>query len=225
MTFFSVGGKIDVNIRRTILNEITAITPQLKDKRRCNIYIDGRFCCGLTLEAAIKYRLKVGEIISPERLSEIQLESEKNTALDKALTHISATKKTEKQVRDFLKGKGYLPAVCDYVLEKMRGYGFIDDKEYAQDYVGFAATKKGGRLIKMELKAKGVSEEDIEEAIGSLDQGAQEDAARRILEKYMRGKTFDRETLAKAYRYLLGKGFDYETARAALETFGNTDEE
>ena len=207
------------------MNEITAITPQMKDKRRCNVYIDGRFCCGLTLEAAVKYRLKAGEIISPERLEEIQLESEKNTALDKALTHISASKKTEKQVRDFLKGKGYLPAVCDYVLEKMRGYGFIDDKQYAQDYVGFAAERKGGRLIKMELKAKGLSEEDIDEALTSLDTGEQESAAGRILAKYMRGKTPDRETLAKAYRHLMSKGFNYETAKAALSAFGDTDEE
>lgn len=207
------------------MNEITAITPQIKDKRRCNVYIDGRFCCGLTLEVAVKYRLKVGESVSPERLEEIQLESEKNTALDKALTHVSATQKTEKQVRDFLKGKGYLPAVCDYVLKKMRGYGFIDDRQYAQDYVGFATAKKGGRLIKMELKAKGVAEEDIDEALASIDQGTQENAAGRILEKYMRGKTSDRETLAKAYRYLMSKGFDYETARVALSTFGDTDEE
>ena len=70
------------------MNEITAITPQIKDKRRCNIYVDGRFYCGLTLEATIKNRLKVGQVISPEKLSEIQLESEKNTAFDKALTHI-----------------------------------------------------------------------------------------------------------------------------------------
>ena len=130
------------------MNEITEITPQIKDKRRCNVYIDGRFCCGLTLETAVKYRLKVGEVISPERLSEIQLESEKNVALDKALTHISASKKTEKQVRDFLSGKGYLPAVCDYVLEKMRGYGFVDDKDYAKDYVQFSASKKGGSIIR-----------------------------------------------------------------------------
>ena len=207
------------------MNEITAITPQMKDKRRCNVYIDGRFCCGLTLEAAVKYRLKAGEIVSPERLEEIQLESEKNTALDKALTHISASKKTEKQVRDFLKGKGYLPAVCDYVLGKMRGYGFIDDKQYAQDYVGFAASKKGGRLIKMELKAKGLSEEDIDEALTSLDTGEQESAAGRILEKYMRGKTVDKTTLQKGYRYLMGKGFDYDVTKSALSMFGDCEDE
>ena len=114
------------------MNEITAITPQIKDKRRCNVYIDGRFCCGLTLEATVKNRLKVGQIVSAEQLAEIQLESEKNTAFDKALTHISATQKTEKQVRDFLSGKGYLSAVIDYVVEKMRSYNFLDDEAYAK---------------------------------------------------------------------------------------------
>ena len=95
------------------MNEITAITPQVKDKTRCNVYIDGRFYCGLTLATAIKNRLKVGLVISPERLSTVQFESEKDTAFDKALTHISATRKTEKQIRDFLEKKGYLSTVVE----------------------------------------------------------------------------------------------------------------
>lgn len=206
------------------MNEITAITPQIKDTRRCNIYIDGRFCCGLTLETTVKYRLKVGACITPERLSEIQLESEKATALDKALTHVSATRKTEKQIKEFLAGKGYLPAVTDYVLEKMRGYNFVNDSEYAEAYVEFAGAKKGGRLIKMELRAKGVSEEEIDAALSDLDGETQTNAAVGILQKYMRGKTADRETLQKAYRYLLGKGFDYETAKDALRRFGDCEE-
>ena len=45
------------------MNEITAITPQVKDKTRCNIYIDGRFYCGMSLETTIKNRLKVGQIV------------------------------------------------------------------------------------------------------------------------------------------------------------------
>ena len=207
------------------MNEITSITPQIKDKTRCNIYIDGRFCCGLTLEATVKNRLKVGQTIDPVRLAEIQLESEKNTALDKALTHVSATRKTEKQVRDFLAGKGYLPAVVDYVIDKMRGYNFLNDSEYAEAYVEFAGVKKGGRLIKMELRAKGVAEEEIDAALQNLDGETQEQAASVILQKYMRHKTADKETLAKAFRYLMGKGFDYETARAALSAFGDCEEE
>lgn len=207
------------------MNEITAITPQVKDKRRCNIYVDGRFYCGLTLETTVKHRLKVGQVVSPAFLSEIQLESEKNTALDKALTHVSATRKTEKQVRDFLSGKGYLPAVTDYVVEKMRGYNFLNDGEYAEAYIESAGKKKGARLIKMELKSKGVSDEEIDEALSELEDGAQTDAAKAVLQKYMRGKTADRETLQKAYRHLMSKGFEYEIAKSALATLGDLDEE
>jgi regulatory protein len=207
------------------LNEITSITPQVKDKRRCNIYIDGRFCCGLTLETAVKNRLKVGMVISPETLSAMQLESEKDTALDKALLHVSTTRKTEKQVRDFLTKKGYLADVIDYVLEKMRGYNFVNDGEYAEAYVESLSAKKGVRLMKMELKSKGVDDTQIDAAFLGMDETAQLDGASTLLGKYMRGKTADRETLVKAFRYLMGKGFEYDVAKAALTAFGELDED
>ena len=207
------------------MNEITAITPQVKDKTRCNIYVDGRFCCGLTLEATVKNRLRVGQIVSQERLSEIQLESEKNTAFDKALTHLSATRKTEKQIREYLQGKGYLDGVIDYAVEKLRGYNFLNDEEYAEAYVECAAKRKGGRLIRMELRGKGVSEAEIDAAMDSLDEETQTQAAKTILAKYMRGKVADAQTLQKAYRYLMGKGFDYEVAKAALSSLGEIEEE
>ncbi len=207
------------------MNEITDIMPQIKDKKRCNIYVDGRFYCGLTLEATMKNRLKVGQIIEPEKLAQIQLESEQNTAFDKALTHLSATQKTEKQIRDFLSKKGYLPAVVDYVMEKLRSYDFVNDGAYAESYVGFAAKKKGGRLIRMELRGKGIDENSIENALETLDEEQELQTASMILEKYMRNKTCDKETLQKAYRYLMGKGFDYEIIRSALRAYGETEEE
>jgi len=104
------------------VNEITAITPQVKDKSRCNIFVDGRFCCGLTLETVVKNRLKVGLQVTAETLEEMQLESEKETALNKALYFLSATRKTEKEVRSHLAKKGYLPAVVDYAVDKLRSY-------------------------------------------------------------------------------------------------------
>ena len=202
------------------MNEITAITPQVKDKRRCNIYVDGRFCCGLTLETTVKHRLKVGQIVTEEHLSEIQLESEKNTALDKALTHLSATRKTEKQIREYLTGKGYLSAVVDYAVEKLYSYNFLNDGEYAEAYVESIGKKKGGRLIRMELRGRGVSDAEIDEALFAREEGAEEIAAKEILAKYMRNKKADKTTLQKAYRYLLGKGFDHDAVKAALSGLG-----
>ena len=207
------------------MNEITAITPQVKDKRRCNIFVDGRFCCGLTLEATVKNRLKVGQTITPERLAEIQLDSEKNTAFDKALTHISATQKTEKQVREFLQGKGYLPAVVDYAIEKLHSYNFLNDGQYAESYVESISKRKGSKLIRMELRSKGVSETEIDAALDALPVEQEIETAKGILEKYMRGKVCDKTTLHKACRYLLGKGYDYEVVKSALTEFGDCDDD
>ncbi len=201
--------------------EITAITPQKKDKTRCNIEVDGRFYCGMKLETVMQNRLKAGVSVSEGELSRMQLESEKQTALDKALTHISASMKTEREVRDYLRRKGYLQDVCDHVIEKMKGYGFLDDEAYARAYAESAGKKKGKRLIAAELARKGVSEEAVEAALSSLE--GEEEGAKRALEKYMRGKTADKVTLSKAYRHLLAKGYDYETARAALEGLKDED--
>lgn len=206
------------------MNEITAITPQTKDKTRCNVFIDGKFYCGLSLETAVKNRLKVGQVVSPRYLAKLQMDCEKQKALDKALTHVSATRKTEKQVRDFLRKKGYLSIVCDYVIEKMREYNFLNDAEYAEAYVESVARKKGGRLIRLELKRKGVEEADVETALETLDEQTELATAKKILDKYMRGKDADRETLYKAFRYVMSKGFDYEVAKSALSSFGDVEE-
>ena len=206
------------------MNEITAITPQVKDKTRCNIYIDGRFCCGLTLETVVKNRLKAGTIVTEEGLAAMQLESEKNTALNKALGFLSATRKTEREVRAYLTKRGYLPIVSDYVVEKLRAYSFISDEEYAEAYTESAAKRKGGRRIRMELKGKGLSDEAIEGALSGLDEEQELATAKGILEKYMRGKECDKTTLQKAYRHLMGKGFDYETAKTAIAAYGEIED-
>ncbi len=200
---------------------ITAIAPQKKDKQRCNLSIDGRFYCGMQFETVVKFRLKVGMSVSEEELAAMQFESEKQTALDKALTHITATMKTERDVRSFLHKKGYLEDVSDYVVEKMKEYGFLDDAVYAARYAESARGRKGGRLIALELKRKGVPDGDIEAAVGAL--GDETESARAQLAKYLRGKDLsDRATLRRAFSYLLSKGYDADTARAAL---GGIDED
>ena len=206
------------------MSEITAITAQVKDKTRCSVYVDGRFACGLRMDAVVKSRLKVGQEITQERLEEIQMESEKSAAFDKALTHLSATRKTEKEIRAFLGKKGYWPAVADYVVEKLRSYDFLNDGEYAEAYVEAAAKRKGGRLIKMELKNKGVSEKEIETALEGLSEETELETAKALLKKYMRGKPTDVQTLQKGYRYLMNKGYDYEIAKSALSALDEGEE-
>ena len=204
------------------MSEITSIEPQVKDKARCNVYVDGRFYCGIKLEVAIKYHLKAGMHIEKSQLDEIQLETEKSQALDKAMTHLSATMKTAKQMRDFLSKKGYTEAVQDYVLERLNYYKFIDDYAYCRAYAQ-SVHGKGKRAIEMDLIKRGADRRAIESALSKTEEDCNEAFA--VLQKYMRGKPTDKQTLYKGFKFLLSKGYDVDTAKSALEKFGDIDED
>ncbi len=194
--------------------EITAITPQKHDKTRCNIELDGRFCCGMQLETVMINRLKCGMSVTEHELARMQLQSERAQALDRALTHLTHSMKTQREMERFLKGKGYLDETVCAVLERLSELGFLNDEEYAGRYAAAAGKSKGKRLIAHELKRRGVDEEEIAQAVDEMP--GQEEAARALAEKYLRGKERDVKTLQKAYAYLLRRGFEADIVRSAL---------
>ena len=199
------------------MSVITAISPQLKDKNRVNVYIDGEFVCGLQLETALKYNLKIGVSLTKERLSEIEFDSEKTRALEKATAYISKVMKTKKQLSDYLMGKGYGDAVISFTISKLSEYGYVDDVSYATSYIRTYGNKKGERLLKYELRSKGVSEEDINNAF--TEENINKDAVFKVAEKYMQRKEVNREILGKLYKYLLSKGFNYDEVSRAVDKF------
>ena len=199
------------------MKKITDIKPPVKNKTRCSIFLDNAYYCGLELETVMRNRLKIGTEIDEDRLEEIQEESERSRALDKALGFIARSKKTEKQIEEYLAGKGYLPATIDYAKNKLKEYNFVSDSDYAEDYVGTYSRNKGKRLLKLELLHKGVSEKDMETALDNLNDESEN--AARVAGKYMRGKDRTRENAAKCYLYLVSKGFDYDTAKTVSEKY------
>ena len=202
---------------------ITDIKPQVKTPTRCSIYLDNAFYCGLELETVMRYRLKIGDQIEPEKLDEIQFDSERARALDKALSFITKSKKTQRQVKEHLYSKGYTEQTVESVIEKMKDYRFLDDSDYALVYAKSYSKNKGKRLIEMELKRKGVSDDDMTEALENI--GDQTDSAAAIAEKYLKNKQKDKTNLLKCYKYLLSKGFEYDVAKSAVDRLGNNEDD
>ena len=166
------------------MKRITDLKPQIKKPTRYNVYLDNVFYCGLELETIMKHRLKIGTEIEESELDEIQLDSERLKALDKAFDFISRSQKTEKQVTDFLFQRGYIKKTVDEVISSMKSYGYIDDEDYASRYAKSYSDKKGKKLIALELRKKGLSDKGIESALTEI--GDQTDGALSIAEKYMK---------------------------------------
>lgn len=202
--------------------EITCIEVQKKDKTRVSVYIDGAFYCGIKAEVALKYRLKAGMQIEKSTLDEIQLETEKSVALDKALTHISATMKTEKQVKDFLIKKGYTDGVISYVLEKLCAYGYVNDEAYCKAYIN-SVSGKGKRAIEAELYKRGANKAAIEKTLSHLEEDEEE--VFNLAKKHLRGKEINKINLAKTLKYLIGKGYGYDVSKTAVEKLGDCNED
>ncbi|MBO5328689.1 MAG: regulatory protein RecX, partial [Clostridia bacterium] len=165
---------------------------------------------------------KAGMQIEKSTLDEIQLETEKAVALDKALTHISATMKTEKQLKDFLVKKGYTEGVINYVLQKLLSYGYINDEEYCKAYIN-SVSGKGKRAIEAELYKRGAKKSSIENAVCDLEEDQEE--VYNLAKKHLRGKEINKINLAKTLKYLMGKGYGYDVAKSAVERIGSVDED
>ena len=203
------------------MSQITSIEPQVKDKTRCSIYIDGRFYCGIKLEVAVKYRLKAGMEIDKSELDKIQLETEKVQATEKALTHISATPKTEKQMRDFLVKKGYVPAVVEYVMERLHYYGYVNDADYCRLYVE-SVSGKSKRAMETELLKRGADPSAVEEALSGYEDDEEE--ILRLLKKYLRGKELTKENIYKGCRYLVSRRYSYDAVKSACSELDNDED-
>ncbi len=205
------------------MKTITSVTVCARNKSRSNIYLDGEFYCSMDNLLVLKYGLKPEMQISPEALSEIQEENEFATAFDKALTYVSNSKKSKKQVVDYLIRKGYLYSLAIKVIKKLEEYGFVNDDDYARSFVQESAKTNGKMLIKMKLRAKGIDKDTAENAVDEIEDEAP--SAKRLAQKYMRSKEITKENLAKCYRYLLSKGFSFDAAKDAIKSFGEVDDD
>ena len=109
--------------------------------------------------------MKVGLQIEEELLEKMQLESEYTHALDRAMTYLSGSAKTKKQVREYLNKKGYTELLVNKVLEKLEDYRFLNDELYAERYAEITKGNKGKYLIARELKAKGIDDKTAKKVL------------------------------------------------------------
>ena len=205
------------------MKTITDIKPQSKNNKRVSVYLDGNYYCGLDLLTTVKYRLKVGLQIEESELIEIQKSSEMTACFDSALKVISKSVKTEKELREKLLKKGYLNEIIFEVIKKLKGYGYVDDKDYSDRYVSTYKNYKGKKLLEIELKRKGVKEKDLQNSLNAIEN--EYDTALKIAEKYVKNKDKDIKTMQKCYKYLLSKGFTYEDSIKASKAVINTEQE
>lgn len=197
--------------------KITKIEIQKKNKNRVNLYLDDEFYCGLSLETIMKNHLKEGNEINKTQIEYLKTETEREVALSKAVGYISKCQKAKKEILKYLLTKGFDEIVCQQVIEKLEEYKFVDDEEYAKNYIKFKNKNNGSRKIAMELKQKGVDDEITSQSIE--DYSCDRESVLIVATKYLKNKDRDLKTKQKAYRHLASRGYQSEDILFALNKF------
>lgn len=168
-------------------------------------------------------KVRRGKMIAGDR-AEIELEGPEaeRKALDRAAGYISHSFRTERQVRDYLRDKGYSDAIIEYCIEKLKHYGYVDDEKYAEEFIRIYHLNKGTVRLKAELLRKGIARAVIEDKLShDLQQG---EIVENLAQSYMKGKELNQKNKARLFRYLYGRGFSYDDIKAAMERIFSDDE-
>lgn len=141
---------------------------------------------------------------------------------NKALKFLSYRPRSEKEVRDKLIKIKTPEILIEEIIKKLRDYKFLDDLEFAKMFARERSILKHKpvRVIKFELKQKGISEDLIEEVLtDSKEEEKDLEKAKEIIQKkIIRYKGLDSYKIReKLSRFLVSRGFDYDTIKEAID--------
>ena len=141
-----------------------------------------------------------------------------------SLNFLSFRPRSEKEMRDYLTKKKCDDLTAQKIIESLLRTKFIDDEEFARRFVE-QRTKfkpKANRVIKYELKQKGITQELIDQLFEDKEESDTSDFAKaldlaeRKMPRYARIED-KRKVYEKLGRFLASKGFDWDTVKQVID--------
>ncbi len=179
-------------------------------------------------EVIVKYKLRSGMEVEDDTLQQWILEAESKMAYDQSLHYLQYRARSRKQLCDYLARKGFGEEAIEAAADKLEGYHFLDDADYAARYIRDKKSGKpmGRRRMAQELKGKGISEEIAQTVLEAYPEEEEQEQAFRL------GKTCAqryRDLPAEEFRVKVGRtlqrrGFDWDTVRHVLRRLQEEEE-
>ncbi len=133
-----------------------------------------------------------------------------NEVRKKAFDLLARRAHSTKELRNKLYKREYSKRDIDTVIAECERLGFLNDELFAADYAAeLSGQGKGAFKIKMKLRDKGLSEENIEKALKKIA-GSEEERAIQALKGKLRSLIHEEDInkrRQKAYRFLAYRGF------------------
>ncbi|MDV7757324.1 recombination regulator RecX [Liquorilactobacillus mali] len=149
---------------------LTKIQAQ-KRPGRFNLFIDGKYSFSVSENVLVENHLYKGQELSDELIEHLINSEEFSKIYQKALNYLSYQLRSEKEIDDHMKKISDNTLLIEKVKDRLRDYNLLNDAKYASSYVRTMVntSDKGFNIIRNNLRAKGISENDIEQAKADYD--------------------------------------------------------
>jgi len=203
---------------------ITAIKPQ-RNRRRVNIYLDGKFGFGVDLENFVKLGLKVEQELSKEEIIKIVKKSEFQKTLNKLLRFATVRPRSLYEIKRWMKRKEVHESLEEELFNRLKSLDLTDEEKFAEWWIEQRNNFRpmGKFRLRQELMQKGINKDIINDKLALLiDTDAQKEFAVKLLSKKENQlrKIEYHKAYQKAYGYLARRGFDNETIKHAIDEIG-----
>lgn len=195
---------------------VTAITPQVRNQDRVNIFLDGRYAFSLAVAAALG--LKIGDTLTEGQIAERQAKDSLEKAKDQAIRYIVQRPRSINEIERYLKRKGYDEPQIEQIINRLKELDLLDDSAFAEYWIEQRLTFKprSQMALRYELQQKGVSRAVMDELLNEVDEvAAAQDAAQRKLNTFRHLP--EDQFRAKLGGFLQRRGFRYETIRQVVD--------
>ncbi len=194
-------------------------------KNRSKVYIDQEFAFVLYKGELRLYHLKEDTEIAQEDYRIIRDEVLPKRAKLRAMNLLQKKSYTEKQLRDKLLEGLYPEEIIDEAISYVKSYHYLNDYQYALDYIEYNAENKSLRRIEQDLYRKGIDKAIWNQAKNTWesDGGSQDEQKMlaQLLEKKHYNRNCDDKEKQRIYAFLLRKGYSSNSVLKAmrLESF------
>ena len=173
--------------------------------------------------------LQEGQPIDLEEYDNWLMVRQYRFALDRAVGYLAARARSKREIEQKLMQAGYRPCTVEMVIYKLQRENLLDDADFARQWVESRQNQKLGRSrIAQELRRKGVSADEAEAALETLDDDEQLAGAIALAEKAaarIKPGEDPRKAMGRIHAMLARRGYGWDVAKEAVSRAMQADDE
>lgn len=196
------------------------ITSIRKERGRCIVTVNESEIVKVPVSLMRERPLKEGQSLDLAEYDNWLMIRQYRFALDRAVGYLAARARSKREIEQKLLQAGYRPSTVEMVIYKLERENLLDDADFARQWVESRSNRSLGRSrIAQELRRKGVSQEEADDALSIIEDEDQLSGAVALAEKAagrIKPGEDPRKTANRIAGMLARRGYSWDIAKEAI---------